>query len=54
MNASLEELETELEPAEAGALGAVVAVDGSVVDVRFYGADLPEINTVLDVRWDCP
>lgn len=54
MNASSETAAAAIEPSETGVRGSVVAVDGSVVDVRFEDGDLPEINTALVVQWDRP
>jgi len=36
------------------AIGAVIAVRGAVVDVRFEDAALPAIDTALEVAWDRP
>jgi F-type H+-transporting ATPase subunit beta len=40
--------------AEAGGLGRVVAVRGSVVDIVFADHDLPDILEALEIRWDQP
>jgi len=38
--------------ADLGALGALVAVHGSVTDIRFESASLPQINEAVAVLWD--
>lgn len=54
MNTPSENAEVTLETKKTAGHGTVVAVDGSVVDVRFDGGDLPDINTALEVQWERP